>query len=93
VKNEHMSHAFEDCVAEMDIPEDEVECGPEGQNLYKVLQVGAARSNKHRMECVIKASEEMKDEVMEECCIGEVHGKVSQDKSRVGIYPQIHKAR
>jgi hypothetical protein len=35
----------------------------------------------------------MKDEVMEECCIGEVHGKVSQDKSRVGIYPQIHKAR
>jgi hypothetical protein len=80
-----MSHAFEDCVVELDIPEDEVECSPEDLGAYKVLEIGAERSNKDEMECVIKASEEMKEEVMEECCVRGVHGKVSQDKTRVSV--------
>jgi hypothetical protein len=69
-----MSHAFEDCVVELDVPEDEVECSPEDRGAYQVLEIGAERSNNHDMECALKAGEEMKEDVMEECW-------VSQDKS------------
>jgi hypothetical protein len=82
----------------LDIPPNEIQCVPEGRQLpvrmnivknnapdekFDLEGVNLEKADKKIMECVVRADDEEKEEVMAECCRWEVNGKVSKDGSRV----------
>jgi hypothetical protein len=63
-------------------PPDDIECSREDDKLFKGEGKG---HDKDSIECIIKADEDKKKEVMDECCTDKAQGKVNGDGSKASF--------